>query len=372
MLWKKDAVQSGIGILFLLASAMIIFITIFDPYDSGRHGFRVEFIIMGTLVLGFFLRSVWKILQNCSQRKLQYICFGSFFLMVFLMVYIASDVRAVSKEDLHYIHEQAVYISQNGVAKENSYFHQYTNNNFITITLAWAFKFGTAIGITDYRSIGITLNIISIVIAIILGYFLVQRCFSKRWAAFYMVLNLLNPMTYAFVSTYYTDTLVLPYLMGALYCYVRSCQEKTRWIEKVLLFLTGALCLFGYKMRGSVVVFAVAIVLYEILSHKKQAYLFRIAIILIGFLFGTMCYGKVEKHYFQFDGDKTSYPVTHWIMMGLQNEGGYSREDEQYTKTYPTKQEKVQANMTIIQERLEDLGVKGYVTLLYKKVRRVW
>ena len=372
MLWKKDGIQLWMGILFLLASALILFITIFDPYDSGRFGFRVEFLIMGTLVLGFFLRAVWKILQNCSQRQLQYICFGSFFLMVFLMVYIACNVRAVSKEDLHYIHEQAVYILQNGVAKENFYFHQYTNNNFITIILAWAFMAGRAIGITDYRTIGITLNIISIVIAIILGYFLVQRCFSKKWAAFYMVLNLLNPMTYAFVPTYYTDTLVLPYLLGALYCYVRSCQEKLRWIEKVLLFLTGVLCLFGYKMRGSVFVFAVAIVFYEILSHKKQAYLFRIAIILIGLLLGSMCYGKVEKHYFQFDGDKTSYPVTHWIMMGLQNEGGYSREDEEYTKTYPTKQEKVQANMVIIQKRLKDLGVKGYAKLLYNKVRRVW
>lgn len=372
MLLKKDGIQSWIGRLFLLVSALILYITIFDPYDSGRHGFRVEILVLGILVLAFFLRAVWEILQNCTQRQLQFICCGSFFLMVFLMVFFADNVRAVSKEDLHYIQEQAAYILQNGVAKENSYFHQYTNNNFITITLAWAFMAETAIGITDYRTIGITLNIISIVIAIILGYFLVQRCFSKRWAAFYMVLNLLNPMTYTFVSTYYTDTLVLPYLLGALYCYVRSCQEKSGWIEKTLLFLTGALCLFGYKMRGSVFVFAIAIVFYEILSHKKQAYLFRIAIILLGLLLGSMCYGKVEKHYFQFDGDKTSFPVTHWIMMGLQNEGGFSRADGEYTRIYSTKQEKVQANLAMIKERLRDLGVKGYVELLYKKVRRVW
>ncbi len=52
----------------------------------------------------------------------------------------------------------------------------------------------------------------------------------------------------------------------------------------------------------------------------------------------TAC-GKLVDRHVNSDQVTGSFPVTHWLMMGLNQKsyGGYAREDEAYTESFPTK-----------------------------------
>lgn len=361
-----------IGGLFTGICILLTYINIFSSYDQGRHLLNVWVLLVGTIVLLCGIRFVVKGLDRCSDKVLRMIAYTCLGIMILVTIGFAIGIRAVVADDLWRVHIQGREIQENNIAAAVSYFKAYTNNNFLAIVLSYIFRIGHFFGISDYKGIAVAGNICCIVGSILMGYFIVLRCFTRKIATLYMVLCLINPVIYTYVPIYYTDTMSLPFVLGMLYCYIRSIQEKLKWKRAVFLFLTGVLCILGYRMRGSVLIMGIAVILYEIIRLHREKRLLRLIVIFVGIFFAIFLYGKVEKHYFQFDTSDSSYPVTHWIMMGLQGEGGYSREDDEYTRSFSTKVEKREATVNVIKERLNEMGIGGYAKLLYMKLKRVW
>ncbi|MCD7885433.1 MAG: hypothetical protein LUI87_17290 [Lachnospiraceae bacterium] len=66
-------------------------------------------------------------------------------------------------------------------------------------------------------------------------------------------------------------------------------------------------------------------------------------------------------------------PLTHWVMMGLKGNGGYNSDDYAFTTGISGYQEKVDATVSEIKERLSNLGAKGLLKhIFYNKLRRTW
>ena len=70
--------------------------------------------------------------------------------------------------------------------------------------------------------------------------------------------------------------------------------------------------------------------------------------------------------------EKYEFPLTHWIMMGLHDRGGYCDKDFWYTENSGNYEEKMQANIDKIEERLSDFGVFGMIKHLAKKIGYTW
>ena len=119
---------------------------------------------------------------------------------------------------------------------------------------------------------------------------------------------------------------------------------------------------------------AAVIGLFYRFYKSKKVGLKRILLFIVCFCFSfglaKTAYGAVEEHYLTFDKTDTEFPMTHWIAMGLDElgEGSYNANDEERTMSYPTAQEKKDATVSLIKERVGELGIGGVAGLYMKKL----
>lgn len=134
----------------------------------------------------------------------------------------------------------------------------------------------------------------------------------------------------------------------------------------------GALLASGYKIRATVILTAAALFVYVVLTFQKIR-VSRGAIGVFSVLFGGFlvlgAYGQLEKCYAGFDPAKTGYPAIHWVMMSAQGEGQYNSADDAYTGSFSTKEERTEAAIMRLKERVEEMGPKGLLTLWRNKLR---
>lgn len=67
------------------------------------------------------------------------------------------------------------------------------------------------------------------------------------------------------------------------------------------------------------------------------------------------------------------FPYTHWIMMGLNQEarGGYSGEDVEFSSSITDPHERARSNILKAQDRLAEMGVRGYMNFLWLKLNKL-
>ena len=66
-------------------------------------------------------------------------------------------------------------------------------------------------------------------------------------------------------------------------------------------------------------------------------------------------------------------PYSHWIMMGLNGDGGYNDNDALYTQSFPNIDEKKAATVSEIKKRISDYGFTGLINhLTNKAVHNTW
>ena len=60
-----------------------------------------------------------------------------------------------------------------------------------------------------------------------------------------------------------------------------------------------------------------------------------------------------------YNRNSKNLPVTHFIMMGLHENGEWNQKDIAYTMSYDTKREKIEANVNEIKRTLKEYGISG-------------
>lgn len=99
--------------------------------------------------------------------------------------------------------------------------------------------------------------------------------------------------------------------------------------------MAALLIYIGYALKGSVIILLVGAVVYLFLSRPvKQALacsctmaaIFLACAVIFSTVVNTA--GFVTKEELQ----KEQYPLTHWIMMGLNGKGGYTHSDSLFTR----------------------------------------
>ena len=413
VLWKLLAIFASVGIcllidrgvkrtgFFIFSAPMVIF-AVFSMYllvmgaFLWSNGGCTAFLQMPVVLRGFsMLAMVILLLMICciirkkllilSEHRLRTVAVCLFaFIFVMQMLFVMIARAGIRYDSLKVVDEAIALFSQPGIQAGDldGYFARYANNYAITILTHWFIKIFRAVGLIrqDFSNAVIVLqflNVLFVDAAFAGAYAFLKKYFNRAGAVLFLCYMALNPLSYVWLPFYYTNTISMAFAIWGIYLVYAVFEPAIKKQYAVAGALaSGIIFYLGYKIRATVMIALIAAVIglfYRFYKSKKVG-LKRILLFIVCFCFSfglaKTAYGAVEEHYLTFDKTDTEFPMTHWIAMGLDElgEGSYNANDEERTMSYPTAQEKKAATVSLIKERVGELGIGGVAGLYMKKL----
>lgn len=347
-----------------------------NTYLKFGNGFTL-YVLAGSLLMGTVLFWGYRKITNITRYVM---AAGIMFGIIVVLQFLVSLIKINPITDCFTTLDQAIAMveDQKGILNnQTEYFERYTNNYFFTVLMYYFFKIIRLVG-ADYYYSAVILNILCIDVTIFGCYKIVDNLFGKKRALGVLYLLLFCPTTYLFVSFPYTNTFSAPFVIGVLYYGIRIVK-KTTVVNKLAKLHFGAdelrlaLCgAVGILIRPTTAIALIAVIIYMLMKGKGMKYYLGIVGVIAVML---ICYagaGIVVKNHLKDKNSEGGFPATHWVMMGLKEKGYVNGADVSYTKSFPTKSEKVQANIKTIGGRLYKLGPLGVLSLWGEKIGEEW
>lgn len=356
-------------IFFLLFGIVFVNILILSYKDM-----KTAVILCGVsflLIAVFSCIFIYRFSKNISAKQLNITFLIVFALMILLQIFIAYQLRFNPETDLGSINSMAksygmtgdfgqIYSDSNMV--KQGYLARYTNNNGIFLLLAFYYRMIYLIFGNITIESAIVINVVAIDIAVLFTFLISKRIFRRQTSLLTVFLCFFFLPFYTYTPFFYTDSLSMPFTMIAVYTFICAVQsEKTinRYLE---MFLCGAAILFGFELKGSLIIILAAAILFLLIRVEFKRAIALILSLLMGFVIffaGFNALVNACKFTNEEELNAERYPVTHWIMMGLKNPGGFNQNDSNFTKNSGDYDQKVEATVKEIKHRIKDYGLKG-------------
>lgn len=279
----------------------------------------------------------------------------------------------------------AMLVSQDGMLDMDSpYFQRYPNNHFIVVLFYYYFLALSRIGVTGFWIPAVVWNVICVDGAVLLAYASARRLKGCKVANLFLLLCVLCPTSYVWLTFVYTNTVSLPFVMGILYLFLLLQKPEFNVRQVGVCGLLGFCIVVGYKIRPTTALPVIALALFAIMklmwrkrpenSGEIKIQLFKTALVVFVAILMTCAVKILLDRHVQKGEEDRSLPATHWVMMGLNEEsgGGFNRADLEFSDQFPTKAQKQVANLREIKRRLLDMGVFGGARQVHRKMVRVW
>ena len=360
-----------IAILIVLFS----YITLVSAFYGLDQNLSPIIVILGTIITFFLFKFIYKQIQKLSSKKIKIIAIiiSILFFIGLLLVGLLLPISSVT--DLSHIIEYVNRMfSLDSLTITGSYFSKYTNQVPLLIFAYFFTKIGSIFGCTNVVLMGTIFNALFMSIMAFFIYLTGKELKDEKTGLLALIFTVINPIFYLYSSYFYTDTLCMPFAVIGLYLAIKCI--KTDSIKKKILFgiLSGLIFFIGLKVRIVVVILLIAILALILINkeikHKLKIYF----VLLIGLVVGLLGF-KVAYSFFDINlNPNEAFPITHWLMMGLNEEhtGGYNGSDHDLTFNEKTYEEKKEANIEEIKTRLKELGPIGLIKLEGAKIARTW
>lgn len=360
-----------IAILIVLFS----YITLVSAFYGLDQNLSPIIVILGTIITFFLFKFIYKQIQKLSSKKIKIIAIiiSILFFIGLLLVGLLLPISSVT--DLSHIIEYVNRMfSLDSLTITGSYFSKYTNQVPLLIFAYFFTKIGSIFGCTNVVLMGTIFNALFMSIMAFFIYLTGKELKDEKTGLLALIFTVINPIFYLYSSYFYTDTLCMPFAVIGLYLAIKCI--KTDSIKKKILFgiLSGLIFFIGLKIRIVVVILLIAILALILINkeikHKLKIYF----ALLIGLVVGLLGF-KVAYSFFDINlNPNEAFPITHWLMMGLNEEhtGGYNGSDHDLTFNEKTYEEKKEANIEEIKTRLKELGPIGLIKLEGAKIARTW
>ncbi len=297
-------------------------------------------------------------------------------ILLILQINFAFIQDFVPKNDLSYIctgaenmvRGKALY---DGIPEiHGHYFSVYPNNHMI-FTLIYILYRIEYILTGDIRNIFPTIiNIVSLDVSYIIMYRISRSTDTPERSLMCAVRGLLLTPFITYTAFFYTDSLAMPYVTGAIYFYLRYI-DKYRLSD---IMICGILTAIGYKFKGSVGLIIPAIIL-DMLVNRRRNGVKVITLTITVFAVICMIISKITCGVINIDSaelERYKFPLIHWVMMSLHGRGGYCGEDFRYTLSFVGYGNKINADMLRMTEKLSEMGVTGFLMHLSEKTAYTW
>ena len=327
-------------------------------------------LIVGSIVYLLLLIKLYKAIIKLDDKKKKIIVgilLGLQFILLLISAFVISSIPQV---DLIHILTEINSLNDTGSILNNVYYSVYPNNRFLLIILYGLQKI-IPIGNQILFSL---LSTICISVMSLFTYKTVNKVWDLNKGLLSLFICVLSPIFYLYVSYYYTDVLMLPFASILIYLIVKTKDEKNLKSNVLYGLLIGIIAIIGYKIRAVAIFILVAYFVYLIFTKKILIVLKKFAPIIIGAILTITCIGTIENKFFTNVNVDKEFPMTHWIMMGVNEKsyGYYSQDDYNLSSSASNVSERTDLNIKEIKNRLSDLGPFGTVKLLVVKLVSVW
>ncbi|MDY3800493.1 MAG: glycosyltransferase family 39 protein [Bacilli bacterium] len=327
-------------------------------------------LIVGSIVYLLLLIKLYKVIIKLDDKKKKIIVgilLGLQFILLLISAFVISSIPQV---DLIHILTEINSLNDTGSILNSVYYSVYPNNRFLLIILYGLQKI-IPIGNQILFSL---LSTICISVMSLFTYKTVNKVWDLNKGLLSLFICVLSPIFYLYVSYYYTDVLMLPFASILIYLIVKTKDEKNLKSNVLYGLLIGIIAIIGYKIRAVAIFILVAYFVYLIFTKKILIVLKKFAPIIIGAILTITCISTIENKFFTNVNVDKEFPMTHWIMMGVneKSDGYYSQDDYNLSSSASNVSERTDLNIKEIKNRLSDLGPFGTVKLLVVKLVSVW
>lgn len=350
-----------------------------------EHTLAVDrfFLLFGTICILFLMvRLLQMLFDRLSTRGKHGLIAVISCLMVFIQLLILVFLRPQLSSDMRILFQEALALldgKKMTAADYGAYFAHFPNNHFACIFTVFLLKIARLLHI-PYGQYLLYLQIINMVfidLSIAIAILLVTKLRSLRSAMGLLSLCLIFPMTYLLPAYYYTSTLSLPLTMGMLWLMISLKEEQNLSRELLKGGFLGILFFLAMKIRATAIILPVAFCIYLLLSANfaEKSYkkiLPSLLALIVAFCICNVSYSMIQKQYHDMGDLPNSYPVTYWLMMGVEGDGTYNVLDDEFTAGFETKAEKKAATTAVFLERLKNQGISGLWKLGCKKLELTW
>lgn len=360
---------------FILIFSIIVFSialigSIFFYVNRSYNYFNPILLISGSIIYLFIILRLYKFIINLDDKKKK---IASLILIIFqfILLFISTRlIRSIPQVDLIHILTGINSLNNKGFLINNEYFSVYPNNKFLLIILYGLSKISGGNAELIYS----LLSCSCITITSFFTYKIVKEMSNINKALISLFICVFSPIFYLYVSYYYTDILMLPFASILIYLIVK--QEKIDSIKKITLYgiLIGIVSIIGYKIRAVAIFILFAYFGYLILL-KRFKHLFKCCLpIFIGITFAFCSINIVENKVFTSLDSSKQFPITHWIMMGVNKKtnGYYSQDDYNLSFSATNVKNRIALNISEIKSRIKNNGITGNLKLVLEKIIAVW
>lgn len=373
----------------------------FDSYqDAGflySFASKVERIMLAAIAFVFvyvLYHILGIVVRKCSDRVLFIIQIALWVLFVSGQLFFLFYIRSYYKWDSGFVIGAAASLAEGRTVADEAFYYLsvYPNQNTFVVITAVLVKMCNLLGVSVVNRPFVfnLFNTFGMDLTIALGLAFARKMWlhTKKDSLFIhqemtkiLILLFFNPFFYMGVSYYYTITLSWPFTMGFIYCvFLPVFSENISTKEKkntILSFVLGGILLgIGFELRATAIIFAIAAFVIAVLrgirkkDFKKTAV--KIAIVFFSAFLSAASLSHVQKNYVGIDTTDTAFPSLHWVMMSLTQPGGHNADDESFTASFATKEEKSEAVKSRMVEKLKAMGVRGYLDLVKIKIDRTF
>ncbi|MCM1506585.1 MAG: glycosyltransferase family 39 protein [Ruminococcus flavefaciens] len=381
---KKErylSIISGIffGAVMLLSGYSLIPVV---SRECGHKGVGV-LLVIALMIFSYMLSMATDRLEKlsgkliCGDSKKADRIFCAVALMLFAVQVIFAFGRDFTpKNDLSYVCQGAENLVTgkplyNDIPDIHShYFAVYPNNHMLFTVIYGLYKLEYIITGNITNTLPVILNIISLNISYVLMYCTARVMYSPERSLVCAVRGLMFTPIITYSAFFYTDSMAMPWITGALYLYVKWCRNG----KLLHMALCGTVLAFAYKLKGSAGIFIPAVIVDMILSRRKKG-VRGLAVLVVVFAVCCAVLGEISGRVAGVDStelERYRFPLIHWVMMSADGRGGYCAEDFKYTLSFNGYDSKVNADICRLAEKMSAEGVSGFCGHLFQKISYTW
>lgn len=372
------------GVLFtavILLSAMSLIPEISSELNSHTSGI----ILTITLVTVAFLLSAvsdrpekfsGKLIGGDSKKADRIFCLLTLGLLV-MQILFAFCQDFAPKNDLSYVCQGAENLVTGKPLYENipeihkHYFAVYPNNHALFAVIYGLYRIEYFFTGNVTNTLPVIVNIISLNLSYILMYMTAKLIYTPEKSLVCAVRGLMFTPLITYSAFFYTDSMAMPYITGALYLYM-----KWRTSGNIHdMAICGMVLAFAYKLKGSTAILIPAVIIDIIfMSDRKRKFIHFGLFMTMFAVFCIIIGGASESITGVTDCEMERYrfPLIHWIMMSADGRGGYCAEDFRYTLSFNGYDSKVTADTSRLLSKLSAEGLSGFFSHLLCKITYTW
>ncbi len=390
--WQVSVAESLSGSIKYIYGAIMVLIVgvcLFGSHIQFSYKKNMEYANWQYLLTGVFLIGVFFLLtaavdkklagktwlKQGQQNKLRKLWMLGMSLLFFAgLVFSSYHYYFKTGWDAQTVEGTASMIAA-GLYKEaqNKYFSYYPNNVFLTFLFSVVAKLGYGVGINNYYFCIIVFQCFLFAAAGFLVYCAAEKLLNAVWAVGIWILYVLFVGISPWVVIPYSDAtgIIFPILVF----YLSLCVKDGKHIGLSLMLLT-LVSYIGYRIKPQILIMPIGIAIVAVLefakahgSRRKQ-WLKRLIWPLLGFIAGMgIVTAGVKATRLQID-DGLVFSIPHYLMMGMNDEanGVINLEDQNFSMSFSTAEERTRANLQVAAERIKEMGLPGLAQLWTKKI----